>query len=319
MKKIFTLFSMIIFSLSMNAQVFWTENFGTDNNCANQGMLASTYTGTNGAWTVTSTGTNNSDANEWFVSATEAGMGAGNCGDGCLNSSTLNNRSLHLGNVAVPLVSLAADQGASYNAGGLCSSLAICVITNKRAESPVINCTGKSFLTLAFNYMENGQGATDNASLWYYDGATWAMLFDLAKTSFGNCSPQGQWTAYSVAMPLSASNNAGVKIGFSWTNNDDGVGTDPSFAVDDITMYASPAGINAVSPAPLNIFVIDNSTIGVQSVSPYKLISVNDVLGRAVKTEQEGNKIWVYDQKPGIYFVQVEVNGVRMTKKVMLR
>lgn len=318
MKKIFTLISFAFIGLSTNAQVFWTENFGLDNGCSSQGMLASAYTGTNGAWTITSTGTNNTDANQWFVSACEAGMGVGNCGDGCLNNSSLTNRSLHVSNIAIPLISLAADQGAAYNAGGLCGSFSICVITNKRVESPTINCTGKSFLTLAFNYMENGQGTTDNASLWYYDGGTWSLLFDLAKTPFGNCAPQGQWTAYSVALPLSANNNAGVKIGYSWTNNDDGAGTDPSFAVDDITVYASPSGINEANASGLNIYSADN-TIFIKTENAYKLTAITDVLGKNVRYTQSGNSVILADRTPGIYFVQVEVNGVKVTKKIMLQ
>lgn len=54
--------------------------------------------------------------------------------------------------------------GASYDAGGLCGIL-FCPQTNRRAESPVINCTGHSSITLAFNYISNGDGLPDNASL----------------------------------------------------------------------------------------------------------------------------------------------------------
>src|SRR5467141_2091108 len=91
MKRI--LFCLMIFiSLNAEAQVFWTENFGTDNNCVNQGQLASSYTSGNGTWAIGSTGVNNAQANEWFVSSTEAGMGVNNCGDGCLNNPALNNQ-----------------------------------------------------------------------------------------------------------------------------------------------------------------------------------------------------------------------------------
>ncbi|PCH92367.1 MAG: hypothetical protein COB85_08235, partial [Bacteroidetes bacterium] len=54
------------------------------------------------------------------------------------------------------------------------------------------------------------------------------------------CSPQGTWTAFSILLPASANNNDSVKIGFNWTNNDDGVGTDPSVAIDDITLSTIP-------------------------------------------------------------------------------
>ena len=213
-------------SSSVASVTFWTEDFGSG---CNQGNLATAYTGTNGAWTMTNTGTNDTEANTWFVSARENGNAAGACGSGCGTD-----RSLHLGNVAIPSFFLAADGGASYNAGGYCG-LYFCTATDKRVESPVINCSAYSNITLSFVYMENGSGSTDNATLWYFDGASWSQLTDLAKTA-NTCSPQGIWTTYSTTLPASANGNANIKIGFRWVNNDDGVGSDPSFAVDDITL-----------------------------------------------------------------------------------
>ncbi|MFT5184013.1 MAG: hypothetical protein ACI84C_001141 [Flavobacteriales bacterium] len=51
------------------------------------------------------------------------------------------------------------------------------------------------------------------------------------------------WTEYSIALPASANENANIKLGFRWVNNDDGVGTDPSFAVDDITVVGGPVQV----------------------------------------------------------------------------
>jgi len=143
--------------------------------------------------------------------------------------------SLHIGSTTI------GDQGASYDAGGWCAfgfpTLGTDAPTDKRIESPAINCTGLSTITLAFNYIENGSGTVDDATLWYYDGTIWAQLSNPAKTSL--CGLQGTWTAYSIALPASANNNANVKIGFRWINDDDGAGTDPSFAVDDITLSSA--------------------------------------------------------------------------------
>jgi hypothetical protein len=50
---------------------------------------------------------------------------------------------------------------------------------------------------------------------------------------------QGLWTAYSIALPATANNNPGIRIGFRWVNNANGTGTDPSFAVDDIQLSTS--------------------------------------------------------------------------------
>src|SRR5207249_2703406 len=104
--------------------------------------------------------------------------------------------------------------------------------------------------TISFNYMEYGDGTNDDATLWYYNGATWSQIDPLAKTQCcgGNCNGnlQGKWTAFSMLLPVSANNNANVRIAFHWVNDDDGSGTDPSFAVDDVKLSV-PAGAPPVA------------------------------------------------------------------------
>jgi gliding motility-associated-like protein len=219
---------------STTTAIFWTENFGVG---CNQGALASVYTGTNGAWAVTNTGVNNPSASQWFVSATESGMGAGNCGDGCLGTGTTN-KTLHVANVSTSpaafLFCPTGDCGAAYDTGIGANNVA----ADKRAESPTINCTGQSNITLNFNYIEGGQTTIDDATLWYFDGATWTQIDNMPKTIVCG-SGQGQWGTRTIVLPASANNNANVKVGYRWVNNDDGAGSDPSFAVDDITLSAS--------------------------------------------------------------------------------
>lgn len=223
----------LCFPLSFVAQTpFWTENFGTG---CNQGQLISGYVSPNGNWTVTNTGTNASSANVWYVSAMENGNAPGTCGSVCGND-----RSLHIGNV--DLLGIPADQGAAYYEGlaAFCGFFP-CGATDKRAQSPVINCTGQSGITLEFDYIEGGN-INDNATLWYFNGTTWTQLADMTKTFSGLCSPQGIWTHYSIALPASADNNSQVRIGFRWVNNEDGDATDPSFAIDDVQLSAIPQG-----------------------------------------------------------------------------
>ena len=215
-----------ILSFNLSAQVFWTEAFGAG--ACSGGALASAYVGPNGAWSVTNTGANGAAANNWFVSAKERGMGVGVCGAGCGGTQ---NKTLHLGSTG----GFFNDLGASYNETGATNA------TDKRAESPVINCTGQVGITLSFSYMENGQGLLDNATLWYFDGTTWTQLSDPAKTlccASAACTGfnQGLWVNYTIALPVSADNNPSVKIGFRWVNNGNGVGTDPSIAIDDVTL-----------------------------------------------------------------------------------
>lgn len=210
----------------------WFEDFGTG---CSTGTEADGFTSANGTWTVANTGINQSTANVWYVSAEEQ-IGTGRCGDACGGS---NNRTLHLG-----AHSTFGDMGASYfeSSSFSCGFLGWCSITNKRVQSPVINLTGYSNITLSFDYIEFGEGSNDNATLWYYDGSLWTMLEDLPKTNCcgGVCngSLQGGFVRYHVALPVSANNNPNVRIGFNWTNNGNGTGTDPSFAVDNILLTA---------------------------------------------------------------------------------
>jgi hypothetical protein len=315
MKKIYLLFTLFSYTVASNAQVFWTEDFGTG---CSQGQLASAYTGTNGAWTIASTGTNDATANTFYIGAQEAGNAVGACGTACVGTV---DATLHVGNVAIALVSLAADGGASYFAGvaGACA-LGICATTNKRAESPIINCTGQSSISISFAYLENGATTLDDASLWYSadGGTTWSLLNNMAKTPLGACAPQGTWTAYSFALPASANNNATVKIGFNWTNNDDGVGTVPSFAVDDITLSTPALGVADVTVSSLDVFATGN-IIKIKSLDAVKLQGVYDVLGRTISASLENNTINMEAQPSGIYFVRVEAKGQLYTKKVFIK
>ena len=136
MKKPFSYFVLTFLLISVkqiNSQtIFWHETFGTG---CNQGALAnvSVPTATNGMWTVTGIGAQGAQANEWYISATEAGKTIGSCGDGCINTPSLTNRTLHIGvNFPNPSAEVNANYLANVNS-----------LTNKRAESPTINCTNK--------------------------------------------------------------------------------------------------------------------------------------------------------------------------------
>ncbi len=253
------LFLLFLFSLfftsNANAQIFWTENFGIG---CNQGQLVPAYVGPNGSWTVTLPSANGTSANDWFISATEAGMGIGNCGNGCLSNGALTNRSLHIANIANSPASAffcpSGDCGAAYDAGPASGAM----ITDKRVESPTINCTGQNTITLSFAYMEGGSLPNDEVTIWYFDGVTWSQISVPTATNNASCFGQGKWTAYSVGLPASANNNANVKIGFRWVNNDDGVGNDPSFAVDDVTLSTGAV----IAPAAAIIASTTNTCIG---------------------------------------------------------
>lgn len=235
--SLFALFVLLLVPSRLDAQVFWTENF--TNGCASNCGAAS-YTGTFGAWSVTNTGTNGSDNNPWYVSSAEHGSAPGSC-----SSIMGTNECLHIGSNATVF----GDTGATFLNTGLFGLYNI--LTDIRAESPAINCTGQSNITLSFNYIENGDGTNDNAILWYFDGTTWSQLTDLAKTTA--CTPTtSTWTTYSQLLPGTADNNPNVRIGFQWVNNDDGAGDDPSIAIDDITMSVGVTATDSITTGAIS-------------------------------------------------------------------
>ncbi len=205
--------------LGISQTVIWSEDFdGNGGAGSNWGALNQDIGG------------QGNYANLWYTSCVENGQGAGNCGCDCNSGCGSNNITLHLGSTS------AGDLGAAYDAGGLCG-WGLCTNTNRRSQSININTIGQSNLTLNFNYLENGDNSNDNGVVEYSinGGTTWTLLSDPAKTTICG-SGQGQWTAYSIALPAVCENISNLRIAFRWQNNDDGVGSDPSFAVDDITI-----------------------------------------------------------------------------------
>lgn len=228
-------------STSLKGQVtILTEDF--ENNCTS-GCLAETYS----SWSVTSTGTEGSCPNTFFISCAENGNAAGSCGSGCGSDE-----SLHIANQSCspwsPVFCPAGDCGAAYDADatcdafsctfGLCFCTGVSAVSNRRAEFPV-DLTGFGNLNISFNYIEEGSGALDDASFQYFDGSVWTTVV-LPKTANATCGGQGFWTSFTVALPATLYNNANARIGFLWVNNGDGAGSDPSFAVDDILLTGDP-------------------------------------------------------------------------------
>lgn len=236
-KLIFTLLlPCFLYLQSFSQTVFWSENF---NNGCTEGCFANAYVGPNGAWSVNNAGGTNGPApNQWFVSCAENNMGAGNCSASCGSNATL-----HVGAnpasfcTCFVCLGLNGDCGAAYDACSfnLCSGGS--PATSRRAFSPNINTIGRTGITLSFVYLENGQGATDNATVQYSTdgGTTWIALTDPPKTTICG-GGQGRWTAFSIALPAACENITTLRIGFVWNNNIDGTGSDPSFAVDDVQL-----------------------------------------------------------------------------------
>ncbi len=201
---------------NVQAQVFWTETFGTG---CNTGTLADNYSSSNGIWTVDApAASNGADANIWYISAAENAEGIGNCGAGCGNQPTL-----HIGTAT-------SDLGATYLSGGGD------VDTYTRAISPTIDCSGQCSIQLTFEYIERGDATNDDLTVWYNDGSSWAMIQNTSETPQSNCPLKGEWSKGTVNLPSSADNNPQVQIGFQWVNDDDNIGSNPSAAIANIQL-----------------------------------------------------------------------------------
>ena len=219
-----------------------------DCNCGGSGgggsmtLFEEDFDGNSGAgsnWTTSPlnniTGPQGATPNLFYISDAEDGNAPGACG-----SAGSGDQSLHVGADAV----VGGDGGAAFFSGGLCAFFGWCPETNTRSFSNNINSTGFTGLNLSFNYIEQGDGTIDDAIVEYSidGGTTWLLLVNTPKTALGACAPQGLWNAYSIALPVSCENITTLKIAFHWTNNDDGVGSDPSFAVDDIIITGLSGG-----------------------------------------------------------------------------
>jgi hypothetical protein len=225
----------------MNGMSFNTGKSGNwlpiaiSNTVAGANIFSENWSGGAGTWTLNVvTGTEGADPNYFEVDANEGGVTPNLGSPGSCGAANNGNSTLNLTSVFNPA------GGAAYDAGGLCGLL-YCPQADRRTESPTLNCTGRTNIYVQFDYIENGDGLNDNATLQYFDGSVWTTIDDMRKTPTGCAGGQGQWTTRIVFLPASANNNANVKIAFRWVNNDDGVGTDPSFAVDNIIVNANDA------------------------------------------------------------------------------
>jgi len=174
-------------------------------------------------------GVEGADANYFEVDDDEGGVAVGGCGIAGNGNSTL-----HITSVFNPA------GGAAYDAGGLCGVL-FCPETNRQAESPMINTVGQTGLTLNFDFIAGGDIPNDQATVWYNDGGGWTQLGTPLFSGTGACAPQGVWTAYSSPLPASCENIANLQIAIRWQNNDDGAGTDPSVAINNLEVVTSVA------------------------------------------------------------------------------
>lgn len=177
----------------------------------------------------TPTGTNGVDNNFWQVNDDESGMSPSVCG-----SAGQNNKTLHITSVAQ------FASGAAYDAGGLCGIL-YCPETNMAASSPDINTSGATNLVLRYDFIGAGDALLDNASshISANGGSSYSVLDASLKSNNSGCGGQGRWTSRSYNLANTYIGLSNFKIRFNWTNNDDGAGTDPSVALNNVLLRDS--------------------------------------------------------------------------------
>jgi gliding motility-associated-like protein len=216
-------------------------------------------------WTInTDLGVEGAFPNEWYISCQEDGAAVGVCGSACV----LADNSLHLGSPS----GLTGDLGAAYLETGAATT-----DTDRRAESADISTIGQTNLTLNFDMIGWGGNASDYCELFYSTdgGVVWTSLAGtLTSMCCGGIActgvDQGLWQNNTYPLPVACENIANLRISFVWINLDDGIATDPSFAVDDIEI-TTPSVVGptaAFTTANVNICVgdcidfTDMSTVG---------------------------------------------------------
>jgi len=228
--------------------VFWSENFNsTATSCS---PSSSPFN-----WSVTEIGAQGSASNYWYIDTTV------DCHkpDTCYFPSTSSlNRALY---ISYGDTCDSALVGPLYKKG--CDNT-----TDKRVESPTINCSGKQNIILQFDYMANQYSYNDYGFVWYSEdnGSTWDSI--TSRLISGYCPSYGTytgyWKHYTFLFPSSANNNPNIKIGFRWKNNDDCVGTFVSIAIDNLQLSAGCAedfyaNSDSICPGTCDTFIYSSN------------------------------------------------------------
>ncbi|HET6990315.1 MAG TPA: T9SS type A sorting domain-containing protein [Bacteroidia bacterium] len=81
----------------------------------------------------------------------------------------------------------------------------------------------------------------------------------------------------------------------------------------------SGVGIAESQNQDIDLFVSGHNQITITpNGNSYKLLSVCDMFGREIKFNQAENTVSLAEAAPGIYIVNLEINGTRVVKKVMM-
>ena len=225
MKKTLLSALMLVSISAISQTTIYSENFTTGST-----WTLNTVLGTEGIY-----------PNNWYISCQEDGQSAGACGTAC----SIMDNSLHISANAI-----LGDLGAAYFEG-------LGTNTNRRAESGNISTAGETGLNLSFDMIGAGN-VSDFTELFYSmdGGASWNSLDSyLTSLCCGGVActgaTQGLWQTNTYTLPALCENISNLRIAFVWQNLDDGIATDPSFAVDDIVI-TSAGSSTSITTATVN-------------------------------------------------------------------
>lgn len=189
-----------------------------------------------GDWNITlQPGTNAADANVWVISDDEGGIAPPGCG--VANNGDL---TLHVScNPGSTPCSALGVSGAAYFSGDQTFMMFDATTDIRAAYTNAISTMGQTNLEFRFDWIGVGQANIDFAELEYSidGGTTWVPVW--TQTPGNICAGgQGEWAEEIVALPAALENQTDLRFAYRWRNNNDEVGSDPSFAVNNLRLFA---------------------------------------------------------------------------------
>ncbi|MCB9234119.1 MAG: T9SS type A sorting domain-containing protein [Bacteroidia bacterium] len=164
--------------------------------------------------------------------------------------------------------------------------------SSSRLRSPLINAVGMTGLNLSFVWHSGGETGRDFGSLAYsFDGIT----FTTFQTPFLN---QTTNTTYTGTLPV-AVENTNFYLGFQWVNDNNNQGTQPPFAIDDVS-------ITAAAPIPVETTL---NSLDAQYLGPNSTVYWYDNVSGDLMVRIDNPTAWDY----GCTSVQIDRAGTGAT------
>lgn len=297
MKELLLSLFLISYCVGYGQTTIWSDDF--ESTSANWSLNVSS--GTNGP----------TYSNMWEISDGEGGVVPPGCGVTGNGNKTLFVR-CNTGSALCP--SLNPDGRSKYNAGGIPS---VDATTNKRtALTTPISTIGQTSLTLDFDWLGIGQSGKDFAELEYSTngGTTWTSIWTEGQST--PCSNAALWASASVTLPTACENQADLRFAFNWQNDNDGAGTDPAFAVDNLNLSTN----NAPTTGPTASFQVPASICVGDCINPTDLSTGTSIsawnwtfTGAATPNSSVQNPTNICYNTAGSYNITLEVTDANGT------